>query len=127
MVVEHCLAANELRNARDRQLSLVTVVCGLLFLPGALIWLAAFQVRAQLKKTHPAREGFYGTLALLAACGLALLFAIRPPVDGPWSLYFRLMMLAPVAGWFVAKRICLRSTVDLRSRWQAQFGMRVRF
>ncbi|WP_431682037.1 hypothetical protein [Kitasatospora sp. KL5] len=119
MVVEHCLAANELRNARDRQLALVTVVCGLLFLPGALIWLAAFQVRAQLKKTHPAREGFYGTLALLAACGLALLFAIRPPVGGPWSLYFRLMMLAPVVGWFVAKRICLRSTIDLRARWQA--------
>ncbi|MCU7821519.1 hypothetical protein [Kitasatospora sp. DSM 101779] len=119
MVVEHCLAANDLRSARDRQLALVTVVCGLLFLPGALVWLAAFQVRAQLKKTHPAREGFYGTLALAAACGLALLFAIRPPVDGPWSLYFRLMMLAPVVGWFVARRICLRSTIDLRTRWQS--------
>ncbi|MEV8100405.1 hypothetical protein [Kitasatospora sp. NPDC085879] len=119
MVVEHCLAANELRHARDRQLALVSVVCGLLFLPGALVWLAAFQVRAQLKKTHPAREGFYGTLALLAACGLALLFAIRPPVSGPWSLYFRLMMLAPVVGWFIARRICLRSTIDLRTRWQS--------
>ncbi|WP_052390476.1 hypothetical protein [Streptomyces sp. NRRL B-24484] len=119
MVVEHCLAANDLRHARDRQLALVTVVCGLLFLPGALVWLAAFQLRAQLKKSHPAREGFYGTLALLVACGLALLFAIRPPVAGPWSLYFRLMMLAPVVGWFIARRICLRSTIDLRTRWQS--------
>ncbi|GAA5017835.1 hypothetical protein [Kitasatospora paranensis] len=117
MVVEHCLAAQELRHARDRQLSLVTLVCGLLFLPGTLIWLAAFQVRAVVKKSHPAREGFYGTLALLVACGLALLFAIRPPVTGAWSLYVRLMMVAPVVGWFIAKRICLRSTIELRSRW----------
>ncbi|GJF27548.1 hypothetical protein KNE206_02480 [Kitasatospora sp. NE20-6] len=117
MVVEHCLAAQELRNARDRQLTLVTLVCGVLFLPGALVWLAAFQARAVVKKSHPAREGFYGTLALLAAAALAVLFVVRPPFAGPWTLYFRLMMLAPVVGWFVAKRICLRSTVELRSRW----------
>lgn len=117
MVVEHCLAAQELRNARDRQLTLVTLVCGVLFLPGTLIWLGAFQIRAMLRKSHPAREGLYGTLALLAAGALALLFVVRPPLAGPLALYFRLMMLAPVVGWFVAKRICLRSTIDLRSRW----------
>ncbi|MDH6126969.1 hypothetical protein [Kitasatospora sp. GP82] len=119
MVVEHCLAAEELRNARDRRLTLVTLLSGLLFLPGALLWLAAFQGRAWLKKQNPAREGFYGTLALLVVGAVALLFALRPPVSGLWAVYFRVMMLAPVAGWFVAKRICLRSTEDLRARWGA--------
>ncbi|GAA2248138.1 hypothetical protein GCM10010430_33110 [Kitasatospora cystarginea] len=119
MVVEHCLAAEDLRGARDRKLTLVTLVSGLLFLPGALIWLLAFQSRAWLKKRNPAREGFYGTVALLVAGGLALLFVLRPPMSGLLAQYFRLMMVAPVVGWFVAKRIVLRSTEDLRSRWGA--------
>jgi len=117
MVVEHCLAAEELRHARDRKLTLVTLLSGVLFLPGALLWLVAFQGRAYFKKHNPAREGFYGTLLLLAVAGLALLLALRPPVHGLWALYFRVMMLAPVAGWFFAKRICLSSTEDLRARW----------
>ncbi|WP_051813528.1 hypothetical protein [Kitasatospora sp. MBT63] len=117
MVVEHCLAAQDLRDARDRQLSTVTVLCGGIFLPGTLIWLAAYQVRAYFAKAGSARDGFFGTLALLAAAALAVLFAVRPPVGGVWGLYFRVMMLGPVAGWFLAKRIALRSTVELRSRW----------
>ncbi|WP_354643502.1 hypothetical protein [Kitasatospora camelliae] len=119
MVVEHCLAAQDLRDARDRRLTTLTLVCGGLFLPGTLIWLAAFQARAYLKRTSPAREGFYGTLALLVAGGLAVLFALRPPVTGPWALYWRVMMLVPVLGWLLAKRIALRSVLDLRARWEA--------
>ncbi|MFG2822781.1 hypothetical protein ACGFX4_25500, partial [Kitasatospora sp. NPDC048365] len=118
MVVEHCLAAQDLRDARDRQLSLITLVFGIAFLPGALIWLAAYQAKAWLGRNQSAaRDGFYGTLALLLACGLALLFALRPPVSGPWSLYVRVMMLAPVAGWFLAKRIVVRSVLAQRARW----------
>jgi len=118
MVVEHCLAAQDLRDARDRQLSLITFVLGGLFLPGTLIWLAAYQAKAWLGRNQSAaRDGFYGTLALLLACGLALMFALRPPVSGPWSLYFRVMMLAPVVGWFLAKRIVLRYVLEQRARW----------
>ncbi|WP_197084933.1 hypothetical protein [Saccharothrix sp. ST-888] len=119
MVVEHCLAAEELRAVRDRKLTLVTLLSGLLFLPGALLWLLAFQSRAWLKKQNPAREGFFGTVVLLVAAVLAGLFVLRPPLSGLWAVYFRVMMVAPVLGWFVAKRICLRSTEDLRARWGA--------
>ncbi|MCD0486543.1 hypothetical protein LO771_30225, partial [Streptacidiphilus sp. ASG 303] len=55
MVVEHCLEAQELRNRRDRQRSLVTLLTGVLFLPGALLWLRAFQLRAVLRKAAPDR------------------------------------------------------------------------
>ncbi|MFD0568849.1 hypothetical protein ACFQ0T_05555 [Kitasatospora gansuensis] len=54
MVVEHCLAAQELRDARDRELMVVTMLTGVLFLPGTLIWLAVFYGRAYFKKTSPA-------------------------------------------------------------------------
>ncbi|GAA2141847.1 hypothetical protein GCM10009760_26420 [Kitasatospora kazusensis] len=117
MVVEHCLAAEELRRVRDQQLTLVTLLTGLLFLPGTLVWLALFEVRAYFRRTSPSREGFYSTLALLAAAGLAVLLAIRPPFTGLLAVYFRVTMLVPVAGWFVAKRICLRSVQGLRDRW----------
>lgn len=117
MVVEHCLAAQELRDARDRRLMVVTLLTGVLFLPGTLIWLAVFYGRAYFKKKSPGREGFYNTLLVLAAAAMALLLAVRPPVAGPFGLYFRVMTLAPVLGWYLAKRISLRSTVELRERW----------
>ncbi|GHH74921.1 hypothetical protein GCM10018781_42720 [Kitasatospora indigofera] len=117
MVVQHCLAAQELRDARDRKLMIVTLVSGLLFLPGTLLWLAAFQIRAWLKKDASGRQDIYGTLVLAGVGLIAVLLAVRPPVTGLWALYFRVMTLAPVAGWFIAKRIVLRSTEDLRARW----------
>ncbi|BFV55790.1 hypothetical protein KCMC57_up08940 [Kitasatospora sp. CMC57] len=117
LVVEHCLAAQELRDARDRELMVVTVLTGLLFLPGALIWLAVFYGRAYFRKTSPGRQGFYNAVLVLLAVGVAGLLALRPPVAGPFGLYFRVMTLAPVVGWFIAKRICLRFTVELRERW----------
>ncbi|GAA2992656.1 hypothetical protein GCM10020229_01410 [Kitasatospora albolonga] len=118
MVVEHCLAAEELRNARDRQLQVITLLTGVLFLPGTLIWLAVFYGRIWLKRKSPAnRHGAYNALLVTAAVGLAVLLALRPPVGGPFALYFRVMMLAPVLGWFLAKRLVLRSTIELRNRW----------
>ncbi|MDH6575874.1 hypothetical protein [Kitasatospora sp. MAP5-34] len=119
MVVEHCLAAEELRRLRDRRLTLVTLLSGLLFLPGTLIWLVLFQARAYFKRTGSSREGFYDALALLVVGGLAVLLALRPPFTGLLADYCRVTMLAPVVGWFVAKRICLRSVEGLRGRWGA--------
>ena len=119
MVVQHCLAAQELRDARDRQLTVITLVSGLLFLPGTLLWLGAFQLRAWLKKDDSSRDQFFGTLVLVGVGLIAVLLAVRPPVGGIWSLYFRVMTIAPVIGWYLAKRIVLRSTLDLRARWLA--------
>ncbi len=117
MVVEHCLAAEELRRVRDQQLTLVTLLTGLLFLPGALVWLGAFQLRAYLQRTSPSREAVYNTLVVLVVGALAVLLAVRPPFSGLLAVYFRVTMLMPVVGWFIAKRICLRSVQGLRDRW----------
>ncbi|RKE18067.1 hypothetical protein [Streptomyces sp. TLI_171] len=118
MVVEHCLAAQDLREARDRRLSGISVLCGLLFLPGTLVWLAAYQARAWLgTKKSAARDGFVGTLALLLAVGLALLLLIRPPVGGLLGLYCRIVMLGPVLGWYLAKRTVTASVMQQRARW----------
>ncbi len=117
MVVHHCLAAEELRDTRDRRLTVVTLVSGLLFLPGALLWLAAFQIRAWLKKDASGRQDLFGTLVLVGVGLIAVLLAVRPPVGGLFALYFRVMMVAPVIGWYVAKRIALRSTEELRQVW----------
>lgn len=119
LIVEHCLAAQDLRENRDRRLTMVMLVCGLLFLPGLLIWLAAFQARAYLKEhSSAAREGFFAALILVAAFAIAIVFALRPPFDGLWGMYFRIVMLVPAAGWLWARRIALQSVVELRARWQ---------
>ncbi|WP_395296931.1 hypothetical protein ACF9IK_28445 [Kitasatospora hibisci] len=117
-IVEHCLAAEDLRTARDRRLTTVTVVTGVLFLPGTLLWLGAFQLRAWLKRDNPKNAAFYGALVLAAAAAVALLLAIKPPSGGLLGIYLRLVMLAPVVGWYLAKRIVLGSALDLRARWQ---------
>ncbi|MFI9272636.1 hypothetical protein ACIGXM_18185 [Kitasatospora sp. NPDC052896] len=117
MVVEHCLAAQELRTIRDRRLTLVTLLTGVLFLPGALLWVGAFQLRASLKKRNPNREGLYGGIVLALIAALAVFLAWRPPFGGLLSLYARVALLAPVVGWYLAKRICLASVKDLRARW----------
>ncbi|MFJ5926718.1 hypothetical protein ACIQF6_29350 [Kitasatospora sp. NPDC092948] len=118
MVVEHCLAAQDLREARDRRLSTLTAVCGLLFLPGTLIWLAAYQARAWLgTKKSAARDGFVGTLALLAATALTLFLAIRPPAHGLLGLYCRVVMIGPVIGWYFARRTVIDAVMQQRARW----------
>ncbi|MBV6698307.1 hypothetical protein [Kitasatospora aureofaciens] len=118
-IVEHCLAAQEFRANRDRRLTTITIVFGLLALPGTLIWLAAFYLRTWLLKDKSRQNEVYGGLALLAAGAIAVLLALRPPAAGLLGTYLRITMIAPVAGWFLAKRIVLRSTQELRDRWQA--------
>lgn len=49
-VVEHALAANNIRRARDNRLSTIMVLCGVLFLPGLIVWLLVFQLRSLVDK-----------------------------------------------------------------------------
>lgn len=65
VVVEHCLAANNIRRERDNWLSAVMVLCGLLFLPGLLLWLLVFQIRTTVAKRDK-RAGALGTTLLVA-------------------------------------------------------------
>jgi hypothetical protein len=118
-VVEHCLAANRLRQERDARLTVVMGVFGLLFLPGVLLWLGAFQLRTSLAalKSKGNKAGGLGAIVLAVAVAFTVLLAIRPPFHGFWSQYFRVLMIAPVIGWYWAKRICERSAKDLRDRW----------
>ncbi|MCC9305660.1 hypothetical protein LN042_00805 [Kitasatospora sp. RB6PN24] len=115
MVVEHCLAAEELRAARDKRLMLVTLVFGLLFLPGTLIWLAAYELRRRTQRGK--WDKAFGPLIWLIPAALTLFLALRPPFHGFASLYTRVVMLAPIAGWFIAKQVVIRSVKDLRARW----------
>ncbi|MET8681330.1 hypothetical protein ABZW18_28060 [Streptomyces sp. NPDC004647] len=116
-VVEHCLAANRIRKERDSKLTGVMVVFGLIFLPGMLLWLAAFQLRRTLAGAQNRGVGALGTVVLVAVGGLGLLFLIRPPMTGLPALYLRVMMVAPVIGWMLAKQISERTAKDLRDRW----------
>ncbi|MFJ4679897.1 MULTISPECIES: hypothetical protein [unclassified Kitasatospora] len=118
MVVEHCLAAQDLREARDRKLSGLSLLFGLLFLPGTLVWLGAYQVRAWLSgKKSAGLDGFLGTLVMLLVFGLALVLAFWPPFHGVLGLYFRIVMLGPVLGWYLAKRTVVDSVAQQRARW----------
>ncbi|MDX3077236.1 hypothetical protein ACIP98_31215 [Streptomyces sp. NPDC088354] len=116
-VVEHCLAANRIRQERDNRLTGIMVVFGLVFLPGVLLWLGAFQLRSTIKKAEGSRTGLLGSVVLLVVGFFAVLFVLNPPLTGFWSQYLRVMMVAPVLGWFWAKRICERTAKDLRDRW----------
>ncbi|MFE9425414.1 hypothetical protein ACFYNO_20855 [Kitasatospora sp. NPDC006697] len=115
LVVEHCLAAEELRAERDKRLMLVTVLCGVLFLPGTLIWLGA--VRLRQFQAGGRRGGLVSTLVWLVPLALTGLLAWRPPFVGFASLYLRITMLVPLLGWFLAKRIVVKSVKELRARW----------
>jgi hypothetical protein len=117
-VVEHCLAANRIRQERDTRLSVVMGVFGLLFLPGVLVWLGAFQLRRSLAGGRlGGRAGALGGVVMAVVVAFTALLVIRPPFTGLWSMYVRILMVAPVMGWFWAKRICERTAKDLRDRW----------
>ncbi|WP_225845637.1 hypothetical protein [Streptomyces sp. HPF1205] len=118
-VVEHCLAANRIRQERDIRLTVIMVVSGLLFLPGVLLWLGAFQLRRSLVSLREkgSRAGALGGVVIAVAVAFTALMAIRPPFSGFWQLYCRVVMIAPVIGWYVAKRICESTAKDLRARW----------
>jgi hypothetical protein len=115
MVVEHCLAAEELRGERDKRLMLVTLVFGVLFLPGTVLWLASYELR---RRTQGGRwDNVFGPLIWVIPAALTLFLAWKPPFNGFWGIYTRVVMLAPIAGWFIAKQIVIRSVKDLRARW----------
>ncbi|MEU4152117.1 hypothetical protein [Streptomyces sp. NPDC026659] len=117
VIVEHCLAANNIRRDRDNKLSMIMVVCGLIFLPGLIAWLVVFQLRAFLAKREDKRAGAIGT-ALLAGVGLlAVLFLLKLPFSGFWGWYARAAVIAPVLGWYWARRVCEQTAADLRARW----------
>lgn len=118
-VVEHCLAANRLRKRRDSQLTLVMVLFGLLFLPGVLLWLLGFQLRRTIAGAKNKRMGALGYLLLVGLGALAVIYLIKLPFGGFWAVYLRVMLLAPIVGWYVAKRISERVARDLRERWAA--------
>ncbi|MFF0743722.1 hypothetical protein ACFYVL_25355 [Streptomyces sp. NPDC004111] len=118
-VVEHCLAATNIRKARDAKLTAVMAVCGLLFLPGLLIWLAVFQLRRTIAGAKDRRTGALGTALLIAVAGLVVIFLIKLPFNGVLGIYLRAMLVAPVIGWLWAKQICESTAKDLRERWSA--------
>ncbi|MFB8772818.1 hypothetical protein [Streptomyces broussonetiae] len=117
VVVEHCLAANRIRKERDNRLTVVMVVCGLLFLPGLLIWLLVFTLRGTVAKRDDKRASTLATTLLVAVGALAVIFLIRMPFTGFWAWYARAAVVMPVVGWFWAKQICERTARDLRERW----------
>jgi hypothetical protein len=117
VVVEHCLAANRIRRERDNKLSAAMVLCGLLFLPGLLVWLLVFQIRTTVSKSENKQAGALGTTLLVAVGALAVIFLIRMPFTGFWGWYARAAVVMPVVGWFWAKQICESTAKDLRERW----------
>jgi hypothetical protein len=116
-VVEHCLAATRIRRERDARLTVVMTLFGLLFLPGVLLWLLAFQLRRSLSGVQDRRISGLGSLVMVALAVLAVLFMVALPVSGIAGIYLRVMIVAPVVGWLWAKQICERYAKDLRARW----------
>jgi hypothetical protein len=119
VVVEHALAAHRIRRERDNWLTAVMVLCGLLFLPGLLVWLLVFQIRTTMAKRDDKRAGALATALLVGVGALAVLFLLRMPFTGFWAWYARAAVVAPVLGWFWAKQICERTARDLRERWDS--------
>ncbi|MFE2035684.1 hypothetical protein ACFXBB_20975 [Streptomyces scopuliridis] len=116
-VVEHALAATRIRKERDSKLTAVTVVFGVLFLPGLLLWLGVFQLRRTLAGAKDKRAGMVGGALLFAVAVLAVIVLVALPFNGVLGWYLRGMIVAPVAGWLVARRICEATAKDLRTRW----------
>ncbi|MFI8293121.1 hypothetical protein EAO71_08380 [Streptomyces sp. ms191] len=118
-VVEHCLAATRIRKQRDVRLTLITLVFGLLFLPGLLLWLAVIKLRRVLAGTDNRRASLLGTALLVGVGLLAVLVLLKLPFGGFLSIYLRAMIVAPVVGWLLAKRVCESTARDLRTRWDS--------
>ncbi|AJT68330.1 hypothetical protein T261_6728 [Streptomyces lydicus] len=118
-IVEHCLSATRLRKQRDARLTLVMVLFGLLFLPGVLLWLGAFQLKKMLSKDGEGNGlSLLGGALLTVLAGAALFFMVKLPLNGFWPLYFRAMVVAPVVGWWWAKQICEKAAVTMREAWK---------
>ncbi|MER6215861.1 hypothetical protein ABT213_17570 [Streptomyces sp. NPDC001674] len=120
-VVEHCLAASRLRKERDRKLRLIMLVCGLVFLPGLLLWLGLFQLRRTLGKGG-GKSSWIGTVILVGIGLVVAVLMFRLPFSGFLGLYLRAMIIAPVLGWFLARRLCETTAEDMRARWDGLLG-----
>ncbi|WP_019066353.1 hypothetical protein [Streptomyces hokutonensis] len=120
-VVEHALAANNIRRARDNRLSMIMVLCGLLFLPGLVVWLLVFQLRSLIDKRTQTnkRAGAIATTLLVAVGAVAVIFLVKAPFEGFWSWYARACVVLPVVGWLWAKQVCENTAKDLRGRWDS--------
>ncbi|MFJ7198270.1 MULTISPECIES: hypothetical protein [unclassified Streptomyces] len=117
-VVEHCLSATRLRKSRDTKLTAVTALFGFLFLPGMILWVLAFRLRDYLAGTKDKALSALGG-ALLPVIGIvALVLMVGLPLNGFLALYLRAMIIAPVIGWYIAKRIAESSAKDMRARWE---------
>ena len=121
-VVEHCLAATRIRKDRDTRLTVIMGIFGLLFLPGTLLWLVAFQLRRAMAGSQNKRMGALGMAAMVALGGLAVLFVLKLPFTGLLAIYLRGMLIAPVVGWLWAKQVCERSAKLLRGQWELLLG-----
>lgn len=119
VVVEHCLAANRIRKDRDKWLTLVSLLCGLLFLPGTLLWLIVFQVRAMADKRKNKTAAAIANTVLAVVAVVAVLFLIKMPVTGLLAWYIRGSVVAPVIGWLWAKQIAERTARDMREHWSS--------
>ncbi|MBK6015130.1 hypothetical protein [Streptomyces sp. MBT53] len=120
-VVEHALAANNIRRTRDNRLSMIMVLCGLLFLPGLIVWLLVFQLRSLIDKRTQTnkRAGAIATTLLVAVGAVAVIFLVKAPFAGFWSWYARACVVLPVVGWLWAKQVCENTAKDLRGRWDS--------
>ncbi|MFD4559268.1 hypothetical protein ACFWP5_33950 [Streptomyces sp. NPDC058469] len=120
-VVEHALAANNIRRARDNRLSAIMALCGLLFLPGLIVWLLVFQLRSMIDKgtKNNKRAGALATTLLVAVGAVAVIFLIKMPFTGFWAWYARACVVLPVVGWLWAKQVCENTAKDLRGRWDS--------
>lgn len=116
-IVEHCLAANNIRKERDRWLTVVMALCGLLFLPGLLAWLLLFTAKQAVVKRDNKRASAIAGAVLVAVGVLAVIFLIKLPIGGVLGWYIRACVVVPVVGWFWAKMIAERTARDLRDRW----------
>ncbi|MDT0345576.1 hypothetical protein [Streptomyces litchfieldiae] len=121
-VVEHCLAAKRIRRQRDRRLTIIMVVCGLLFLPGVLIWLGLFQLRRTLAGAQDRRAGVLGQALLALVAALIVFLVIRLPVDGVLRIYLWAVLPAPIAGWFLARQVAERTARNLHAHWSDLLG-----
>ncbi|MFE9249419.1 hypothetical protein [Streptomyces sp. NPDC007088] len=119
VVVEHCLAANRIRRERDKRLTLVMLVFGVVFLPGLLLWLAGFAIRRSVAESSNRRASLLVMPLMLALGVLALLFLLKLPFGGFWAWYLRACVVAPAVGWYFAKQVCERTARDLRTRWES--------
>ncbi|MFD9545553.1 hypothetical protein [Streptomyces sp. NPDC060022] len=117
-VVEHCLSATRLRKARDTRLTLVTSLFGFVFLPGLILWVLAFRLRDSLNNSKDKVFQSLGGVLLVAVGVVAVIFLVAMPVTGLLALYLRAMVVAPVIGWLLAKRIAETSAKDMRDRWE---------